>query len=62
MGPLHLADYIGLDTCLSILIGWRKDYPDETAFIIPGTIVFLYEHICFAYLYFLGNFNQLFST
>lgn len=22
MGPLHLADYIGLDTCLSIVEGW----------------------------------------
>ena len=28
MGPLYLADYIGLDTCLSILKGWKQDYPD----------------------------------
>lgn len=27
MGPLYLADYIGLDTCLSILKGWQADYP-----------------------------------
>ena len=39
MGPLHLADYIGLDTCLSILIGWRKDFPDESAFILPDILV-----------------------
>ena len=39
MGPLHLADYIGLDTCLSILIGWRKDFPDERAFILPEILV-----------------------
>eukprot|EP00607_Mallomonas_marina_P009023 CAMPEP_0182418992 /NCGR_PEP_ID=MMETSP1167-20130531/3327_1 /TAXON_ID=2988 /ORGANISM="Mallomonas Sp, Strain CCMP3275" /LENGTH=269 /DNA_ID=CAMNT_0024593519 /DNA_START=271 /DNA_END=1080 /DNA_ORIENTATION=+ len=35
MGPLHLADYIGLDTCHSILTGWRKDFPDEPSFILP---------------------------
>jgi len=22
MGPIHLADYIGLDTCLFIVEGW----------------------------------------
>ena len=35
MGPLHLADYIGLDTLLSILKGWKKDFPNEPAFFIP---------------------------
>lgn len=35
MGPLHLADYIGLDTCLFIVQGWVEKYPDEPAFIIP---------------------------
>lgn len=35
MGPLHLSDYIGLDTIYSILLGWKKDYPKETAFVIP---------------------------
>ena len=29
MGPLHLADYIGLELCLSILEGWCKEFPDE---------------------------------
>lgn len=24
MGPLHLADYIGLDTCLFIVQGWTE--------------------------------------
>ncbi len=35
MGPLHLADYIGLDTIHSILVGWKKDFPKEQAFILP---------------------------
>jgi 3-hydroxyacyl-CoA dehydrogenase len=35
MGPLHLADYIGLDTCLFIIQGWVKDFPDERAFVVP---------------------------
>jgi 3-hydroxyacyl-CoA dehydrogenase len=35
MGPLHLADYIGLDTMLFILQGWVSKYPDEPSFSIP---------------------------
>jgi 3-hydroxyacyl-CoA dehydrogenase len=35
MGPLHLADYIGLDTCLFIVEGWTEKYPDEPSFILP---------------------------
>ena len=50
MGPLHLADYVGLDTCLLILegysflagylqsdkgAGWVKNFPNEPAFFIP---------------------------
>ena len=35
MGPIHLADYIGLDTAYNILVGWRESFPDEHAFIIP---------------------------
>jgi len=35
MGPIHLADYIGLDTCLFIVEGWVEKYPNEPAFIIP---------------------------
>ncbi|GAB5031233.1 hydroxyacyl-coenzyme a mitochondrial precursor [Nannochloropsis oceanica] len=38
MGPLHLADYIGLDTCLFILEGWVKKYPDEPAFLVPSSL------------------------
>lgn len=38
MGPLHLSDYIGLDTCLSILQGWKAAYPNEAAFIIPDCL------------------------
>jgi 3-hydroxyacyl-CoA dehydrogenase len=35
MGPLHLADYIGLDTCLFIVQGWVENYPNESSFFIP---------------------------
>lgn len=35
MGPLHLADYIGLDTLHSILLGWTKNYPEEPNFFVP---------------------------
>lgn len=35
MGPLELADYVGLDTTFSILSGWKQSYPHEPAFIIP---------------------------
>eukprot|EP00537_Pseudo-nitzschia_pungens_P008757 CAMPEP_0172364110 /NCGR_PEP_ID=MMETSP1060-20121228/7316_1 /TAXON_ID=37318 /ORGANISM="Pseudo-nitzschia pungens, Strain cf. cingulata" /LENGTH=359 /DNA_ID=CAMNT_0013087041 /DNA_START=16 /DNA_END=1095 /DNA_ORIENTATION=- len=38
MGPLHLADYIGLDTCHSIVKGWTENYPDEPAFFIPACL------------------------
>jgi 3-hydroxyacyl-CoA dehydrogenase len=38
MGPLHLADYIGLDTCLYIVEGWVADYPNEPAFFVPGNL------------------------
>lgn len=38
-GPsLHQADYIGLDTCLFILEGWVKKYPNEPAFIVPSSL------------------------
>ncbi len=35
MGPLHLADYVGLDTCYNILKGLKEEYPNDPAFIIP---------------------------
>jgi 3-hydroxyacyl-CoA dehydrogenase len=38
MGPLHLADYIGLDTCLYIVQGWVDKYPNEPAFILPDCL------------------------
>lgn len=38
-GPLHLADYIGLDTCMYIVEGWMQKYPDEPAFILPDCLV-----------------------
>lgn len=38
MGPIELTDYVGLDTTLSILQGWVKAHPKETAFIIPKVL------------------------
>ena len=38
MGPIHLSDYIGLDTMHSIIVGWQKDYPNESAFIMPKVL------------------------
>jgi 3-hydroxyacyl-CoA dehydrogenase len=35
MGPVHLADYVGLDTCIFIVEGWVDKYPNEPAFIVP---------------------------
>lgn len=36
MGPLQLADYVGLDTTLFILQNWCKKYPNEPSFFIPA--------------------------
>lgn len=38
MGPLTLADYVGLDTTLSILQGWVRDYPREPSFFVPAVL------------------------
>jgi len=38
MGPLTLADYIGLDTILSVMKSWKEKYPDEPAFVVPQCI------------------------
>lgn len=35
MGPLHLADYVGLDTMFFIMDGWTKKFPQEPAFAMP---------------------------
>jgi len=36
MGPLQLADYVGLDTTLFILQNWSKAYPGEANFAVPA--------------------------
>ncbi|KAH9259774.1 hypothetical protein BASA81_002196 [Batrachochytrium salamandrivorans] len=37
MGPIYLADYIGLDTCLSIIKGWQQN--DKTGrFFVPKNL------------------------
>jgi len=39
MGPLQLADYMGLDCLLNHLQTWTKNYPHEHAFVIPQCLV-----------------------
>lgn len=38
MGPLTLTDYVGLDTTLFILRGWKERYPNEPAFEVPALL------------------------
>ena len=35
MGPLQLADYVGLDTTLHVLTNWAADFPRNAAFAAP---------------------------
>jgi 3-hydroxyacyl-CoA dehydrogenase len=37
MGPIHLADYIGLDTILSIIAGWQEAHPAD-GFVVPASL------------------------
>ena len=37
MGPMHLADYIGLDTVLSIIAGWQEAHPED-GFVVPESL------------------------
>ncbi len=38
MGPFTLLDYVGLDTTLFIMQGWRRDYPNEPLFEVPALL------------------------
>lgn len=38
MGPITLADYVGLDTILSITEGWVDNFPNEPAFVVPESL------------------------
>ena len=38
MGPIQLADYIGLDTVHSIIAGWARDFPDNPTFKVPASL------------------------
>ncbi|EQC30601.1 hypothetical protein SDRG_11656 [Saprolegnia diclina VS20] len=38
MGPITLADYVGLDTILFILEGWTTKYPNEPVFEVPSLL------------------------
>ena len=36
MGPIQLTDYIGLDTALNIISGWKRDYPADGWTVPPS--------------------------
>ena len=38
MGPIELGDYVGLDTCLSIINGWHTEFPDDPTFRVPESL------------------------
>lgn len=38
MGPIQLADYIGLDTVHSIIAGWAAEFPDNPTFKVPASL------------------------
>jgi len=38
MGPFKLADFTGLDTLLYVMKGWKKNYPQEPAFVVPALL------------------------
>ncbi|MBL8696057.1 MAG: 3-hydroxyacyl-CoA dehydrogenase family protein [Planctomycetes bacterium] len=38
MGPLHLLDYVGLDTTQFIADGWERRFPSEPLFKVPGEL------------------------
>uniref|UniRef100_A0A7S3JSZ2 3-hydroxyacyl-CoA dehydrogenase n=1 Tax=Aureoumbra lagunensis TaxID=44058 RepID=A0A7S3JSZ2_9STRA len=38
MGPILLCDYVGLDTTLNILRGWKQEFPHEPAFFVPNAL------------------------
>lgn len=37
-GPFQLADFVGLDTCHSILKGWTEKMPEEKIFCVPKAL------------------------
>lgn len=39
MGPIHLGDYVGHDTCKFILEGWVKNFPEEPNFVVPDILL-----------------------
>jgi len=43
MGPLELADYVGLDVSLFIIEGWEKRFPDNPSFQVPPILRKLVE-------------------
>ena len=38
MGPIQLADYIGLDTVHNIIKGWADQFPGDATFTVPQSL------------------------
>jgi 3-hydroxyacyl-CoA dehydrogenase len=51
MGPFMLADYIGLDTLLSILEGWKTTNPEETDFKVPQLLRDMVKKVRYTHVY-----------
>jgi hypothetical protein len=47
MGPITLADYVGLDVCLAVMHGWTSKFPNEPAFqVLPPPPVVRLQTLC----------------
>jgi len=38
MGPLELADYVGLDVIYFIITGWSEEFPNEKKYKVPASL------------------------
>mmetsp|Transcript_18260 Transcript_18260/g.47701 ORF Transcript_18260/g.47701 Transcript_18260/m.47701 type:complete len:333 (+) Transcript_18260:63-1061(+) len=45
MGPITLADYVGLDVVMAIMDGWTSKYPDNPAFQCPEAVALIEEKV-----------------
>tara|TARA_B110000208_G_C11676472_1_gene397112 strand:+ start:120 stop:1073 length:954 start_codon:yes stop_codon:yes gene_type:complete len=45
MGPITLADYVGLDVNLAVLEGWGSNFPDDPSYVMPEAMELLREKV-----------------
>ena len=50
MGPLQLADYVGNDVCLSVMVGWVDKYPGNPAYQNPDAMALLEDMVAKGHL------------